>query len=281
MDAENLTQLPNQWTQSVIDALAVLWAKLASFIPNFIGMLLILLVGYLISRVLRSIVSTVLHRAGIDSATQRIGVTDTLKGVGVQIPISEVVGRLVFWLFMLTFLISAAETLGLENVSQTIDSFVTYLPNVIAAVLITIVGLMLAHFVQTLVRTTAEGVGIDYARPISRVAYSILLIVVATLAIDQLGIETTLINNVIQIVLIAIGAALALALGIGTRDVAGNVIAGVYVRDLYKPGTQLKVAGVEGQLVQVGTVSTALSADDGKTYDIPNSDVLKNVVRSE
>ena len=85
--------------------------------------------------------------ANFDTASEKTGLRETMQNVGIELSASHVVGKLVFWLFMLTFLISAADALGLQNVSRTINSFVAYLPNVIGATVIVVVGLMLANFV--------------------------------------------------------------------------------------------------------------------------------------
>ena len=191
---------------------------------------------------------------------------------------SDIVGKLVFWLFMLTFLISAAETLGLENVSSTINFFVEYLPNVIAATLISVLGLLLAYFVRTVIETTAEGMGFGYTRVISRLAYFVLIIVVGILAIDQLGIETDLLDYVVGIVLIAVGAAIAIALGLGTRQVANNIVAGVYTRDLYKPGTRIQFSEYGGIVETIGSVTTSIRTRNGSLIHIPNDQLLQNVI---
>lgn len=271
--------LPVEWKNTVFEAMTALWTKFAEFVPNFLGMIVIVVLGYLISKGLAKITTTILRKVRFEIASEKIGLGATLSKVGIKTSASEIVGKLVFWLFMLTFLISASETLGLDNVSRTIDTFVDYMPNVIAAALIAVLGLVLAHFVRTVVETAIEGMGFGYARAVSRLAHMVLIIVVGTLAIDQLGIETDLLSSVIEIVLIAAGAALAIALGLGTRGVANSVVAGVYARDLYKPGTDLRFGEIEGTVDSVGSITTRVRARDGSFVHIPNDQLVQNIVR--
>ena len=182
-------ELPIEWKNTVVEAMTALWTKVAGFVPNLIGTLIIVIAGYFISKLLGRLTTTVLQKVKFETASERVGLNETLTRVGIAATASEIVGKLVFWLFMLTFLISASETLGLENVSKTIDTFVEYMPQVIAAALITVLGLMLAHFVRQVVETAVDGMGFAYAKPVARLAHIILLIVVGILAIDQLGIE--------------------------------------------------------------------------------------------
>jgi len=271
-------ELPIEWKNTVVEAMTALWTKVAGFVPNLIGTLIIVIAGYFVSKLLGRLTTTVLQKVKFETASERVGLNETLTRVGIAATASEIVGKLVFWLFMLTFLISASETLGLENVSKTIDTFVEYMPQVIAAALITVLGLMLAHFVRQVVETAVDGMGFAYAKPVARLAHIILLIVVGILAIDQLGIETALLNNVIEIVLLAVGAALALALGLGTRGVANAIVSGVYARDIYKPGAQITFEDQGGTIESVGAITTAIKRADGVLVHIPNDRLVQSVV---
>ncbi len=270
--------LPIEWKNTVVEAMTALWTKIAVFIPNLLGAIVIVVIGYLLSLLLARITTAILTKVKFEVASEKTGLNGTLARVGIKSSASEIVGKLVFWLFMLTILISASETLGLENVSRTINTFVEYLPNVIAAALIVVLGLLLAHFVRTLVETAAEGLGFGYARAVSRLAYIVLIVVVGTLAIDQLGVETGLLDQVIGIILIAVGAALAIALGLGTRGVAQSIVSGVYARDLYKPGAKLQFLEYQGTVESVGSITTSIRVQDGTLIHIPNENLLRNVV---
>jgi hypothetical protein len=258
-----------------------LWAKMIAFVPSLIGAAILLIVGYLVGKLARHFVVVLLRRVGFDSASSRVGLHRILERAGIVVTAAEVVGHVVFWLLMLTFLVSAAETLGLANVSQTIDAFVLYLPNVVGAAVIVVVGTTVAAFVRDMVRSGAEGLGIDYARALATLAHGALLVVIASLAIGQLQIETALLNRVVQIVLIATGLGIALAMGLGTRDIAGHIVAGVYLRDLYRPGAKLSVDHREGKLEEVGTIVTRLTTADGGSVYIPNSHLAAVIVSEE
>ncbi|MGE0824442.1 MAG: mechanosensitive ion channel domain-containing protein [Candidatus Binatia bacterium] len=265
----------------VVSVTANPWAKIVAFAPNLMGMLFILVLGYLVSRGLQKIATLIFQKLGFDSLSVRVGLAGILQRTGIYITASVILGRLVFWLFMLTFLISATETLGLSNVSRTIDSFVRYLPNVIGAAVIVIIGMTLAQFVRDLVRSGATGLGVEYARGLGNLAYGVLIVVTGSLAVGQLQIETVLFNRVVEIVLIATGAALALALGFGTRDIARHVVAGTYLRDLYRPGMNISVGEDSGAVQDVGTVITRIRAEDGHTIYIPNGHLTEVVVREK
>ena len=280
-NANRMTEWSAQLRDSVVESLSALASTVAQFIPSLVGATAILMLGYLLSKVLQRVARGVLSKLRLDDACARAGMVDSLEKVGVSVSPSEMMGKLVFWLFMLTTLICASDALGLENVSRTIDSFVGYLPHVMGAALIVVIGLMLANFVRKLVEGAADRIGFEYAKPVGSLVYGMLLIVIGTLAIGQLQIETALLNRVIEIVLIAVGAALALSLGFGTRETARNVVAGVYARESFQPGAKLVVGPDRGVVDHVGAVNTVVKAQDGSTLYVPNGQLVEMVVKEE
>ncbi|MCB1685611.1 MAG: mechanosensitive ion channel family protein, partial [Pseudomonadales bacterium] len=231
----------NLWGNTLLNSMTALWTKVAGFIPNLLAFFVILLIGYALARLLGTLTRRLLVAIHIDDFSQRVGVRTVLDRASIRLDVSAMLSRLVFWLLMLTFLVSATETLGLPRVSATIDTFVQYLPKVLGAAFILLVGLFIAQFVRALIVGGAESLGIESAGGLGGAAYGLLVIIVVTLAIGQLELETEILNQVIAILLISLGGAAALAFGLGSREVAGNILAGTYARELYREGDRLVI----------------------------------------
>ena len=150
----------------------------------------------------------------------------------------------------------------------------------LGAALVLLAGVLLAQLVSGLVRGAAEGVGLEYAHGLGRIAQGLVIIISISVAIGQLEVKTDLLNNVIAIVLISIGLAAALALGLGSREIAGQILAGIYVRELYQVGQQVKVGDVEGQIEEIGTVKTLLLTEEGELVSVSNRTLLDQRVTS-
>lgn len=266
------------WSQSFVAAMTALWTKVASFIPNLVTALIIVLLGFVIARIIDAVLSKGLAKLGLDRLMTGAGVTKMLSRIGIASPVSAVIGKIIYWFIILTFVVSAAETLGLARVSATLDAFALYLPKVFGAALILLAGLLLSHLVAGMVRGTVESIGADYAGGISRLVQGLLVIITVSLAIGQLQIETQLLNTVIAIVLVSFGAAAALAMGLGSRDTVSQIIAGVYLRELYQVGDRIKVEEREGVIEEIGTVKTTLVDDEGRFISIPNRTLLDKPV---
>ena len=268
------------WTHSLVTAMSALWAKVAGFIPNLFVALILVLLGFVVAKLLDTLLSKLLGKVGLDRLMTGTGLTKLLSRGGIQVPVSTLIGKIVYWFVLLIFLVSAAEALGLERVSATLDVLALYLPKVFGAALVLLVGVLLAQLVSGLVRGAAEGVGLDYARGLARIAQGLVIIISISVAIGQLEVKTDLLNNVIAIVLISVGLALALALGLGSRDIAGQILAGIYVRELYAVGQRVKVGEVHGQIEEIGTVKTTLLTEAGELVSVANRILLEQQVNS-
>ena len=268
------------WTQSLVAAMTALWTKVANFIPNLFGALVVVLLGFVVAKLLDTLLSKLLAKLGIDRLMAGTGLTKMLSRVGIQVPISTLIGKIVYWFVLLVFIVSAAESLGLERVSATLDMLALYLPKVFGGALVLLAGLLLAQVVNGLVRGAAEGIGLEYAAGVGRIAQGLVIIISISVAISQLEVKTDLLNHVIVIGLITVGLAVALAMGLGSREIAGQIIAGIYVRELYQVGQEVRVGDIEGQIEEIGTVKTVVLTDDGDLVSLSNRTLLEQRVSS-
>jgi small-conductance mechanosensitive channel len=268
------------WTQCLVTAMTALWTKVANFIPNLFGALVLVLLGFVVAKLLDTLLSKLLAKLGLDRLMAGTGLTKLLGRAGLQVPISTLIGKIVYWFVLLIFLVSAAQSLGLERVSATLDMLALYLPKVFGGALVLLVGVLLAQLANGLVRGAAEGVGLDYAAGLGRIAQGLVIIISISVAISQLEVKTDLLNHVIVIVLITVGLAVALAMGLGSREIAGQILAGIYVRELYQVGQHVRVGEVEGQIEEIGTVKTTVLTDDGDLVSLSNRILLEQQVSS-
>lgn len=270
------------WSQSFFGAMSALWAPIAAFIPRLFGALLVVAVGFLVAKLLDTLLSKLLAKVGLDRLVAGTGVTKLLGRVGIRVPISTLIGKIIYWFVLLIFLVSAAESLGLARVSATLDMLALYVPKVFGAGIILLVGVLLAQLVSGLVRGAAEGVGIDYAGGLARIAQGLVIIISISVAIGQLEVKTELLNYVIAIGLISVGLAGALALGLGSRELVSQILAGIYVRELYEVGQRVRLEGLglDGEIEEIGTAKTLLLTDEGEVVSVANRVLLEQRVGS-
>ena len=272
-------QLEN-WTQSLVSAMGALWSKIAGLIPALLGAIIVVVLGFLVARLLDTLLSKLLAKIGLDRLIQGTGLNKMLARVGIKAPVSKVIGKIVYWFILLVFMVSALESLGLERVSATLDILALYVPKVFAAAIVLLAGILLAQLLNNVVSGAAEGVGLEYAGALGRISQGLVIIITISVAISQLDIKTELLNYVIAIVLFSIGLAVAIAVGFGSKGIIRQVVAGIYVRELYELGQHISFGDVEGTIEEIGTVKTIIQNAEGELVYVPNTALLEQQVKS-
>jgi small-conductance mechanosensitive channel len=264
--------------QRLIDAFANLISSVVNAVPTLIvGILLVagaFLLATLAERSLRFILTKVrfdqlVGKAGIDQAFQRLGIRQDLTWV---------IPRLVYFLVLLLLAQTAVEALGLEAIGNAINAFFSYLPNIVAAMLLLLLGSTVGQFAGRTVTSSAESAGLDFAPALGRLVSSGILFVCAMMAIAQLKIDTEIIRIVTSLVLGGAALAFGLSFGLGTRDIIRNIAAGFYARKLVAIGRPLEIKGERGVLVAVTATHTILEFE-GKETLLPNSEFLNEVAK--
>ena len=148
---------------------------------------------------------------------------------GVKLTLSELLGVLVYWLVLLVIFMIAIDILGLTTVGELINKIVSYIPNVIAAIFIMIIGMFAAAFLANMVTATATNAGITQSRLLGKITQLAIIIFSVLLSLDQMQIAKNIVLLASGIVLASIGLGLALAIGLGCKDIVRD-----FVEDLIK-----------------------------------------------
>lgn len=265
------------WRQVLVDSLAELGTTVAGFLPNLVATFVILGLGWLVSRGTQVVAERLLRQVGLDRASARLRISEILREAGLSASPSRIVARLVFWVLMLTFVLSAVETLGLTAVTATIDRLIGFLPNLIAAGLILVFGLLLARLVRNLVGSAAAAADIGQAVRLGALAQGAVALVVGVVALEQLGIETEVVVTILTAVVLALGVALGVAFALGARPVITHILAGHFLRQSLTAGGSIEVDGRRGVVERVGAVDTLLRDESG-AWSIPNARLIEEVV---
>ena len=265
------------WREILVRAFSELGSNVAGFLPNLVGASLILLAGWILSRALEAVTSRGLRTMGLDGAAARLQIAELLERAGIGLTFSQIVARLLFWLLMLTFVLSSVETLGLTAVTATIDRVIAFIPNVIGAALIGVSGLLLGRFVATLVSSAAAAAGILSSTRVGFLAQVAVVGLVLVLAAEQLGIATSVLVLPFAVALGAAGFAVGLAFALGARPVVTHIMAGHFLKQSLPRNATIEIDGQRGLVERVGAVDTLLRGDD-RTWTVPNGQLLDHVV---
>lgn len=204
----------------VVDPVQALLAQLAAFLPRLLGALGLFLLGWLIAKAIEHVVVRILKALPIDKLSDQVQLSSVLSKGGIKHKISELIGVIVYWLIMLAVVMIVFNALQLTVAAELFQSIVTFLPNVIAAVFILIIGMFAAAFLASTIRTAAGNAGILQAHLLGQLAQSVTVIFSMVAALQQLRIP--FFGEVFLIILSGISLGCALAFGLGCKDLAGR-----------------------------------------------------------
>lgn len=263
--------------QILLSVASELGTTVAGFLPNLVGAFLILLLGWMVSRTVELVTGRALRTLGLDGVATRLRIAEMLKRADLRLTFSQLVGKLLFWLLMLTFLLSSVETLGLSAVTVTIDRLIAFIPNVIGAALIGVGGLLLGRFVGTVVTSAAGAAGFMGAPRLGSLVQILVTGLVFLMAAEQLGIATQAVVLPFTVALAAAGFAIGLGFALGARPIITHIMAGHFLKQSLPRDVAIEIDGQRGLVERVGAVDTLLRGDD-RCWTVPNSQLLERIV---
>ena len=237
-----------------------------------------LLVGGLVfAWILGRLATRSLRAVGIDDLAERFGVHEVLARLGFQRSLARLVGRAVRIALSVVVVIAALAALGLRALSRSLNEAVLFLPKLLVALALVLIGAVVADFARD--RISRLGDQMDLGAAAGRAAQIVVFGVFALTAIAQLGIPTQILTALVALVAVAAALTLALAFGLGGRDVARQLSAGRYVGGAYRLGETISLDDVRGEIVALESAATVVRTEEGELVRVPNQRLLESIVR--
>lgn len=201
---------------------------IAEFVPALFGALVILFAGYLLAKLVEKGSHRLLRAMKFNTLLDRGGVLEAVARSGTPINPARVVSAFLFWGVMFSVLLVAANAIGLESLAAVFSELLSYIPGIIAALVIVIVGIVLGEFVEGLLRAAAGAV--DGGAVIARIGRVSVIVLAVFMALQELGVATDIVTTAFAILFGAVALALGLAFGLGNRELAGDITRAWYER---------------------------------------------------
>jgi hypothetical protein len=258
------------------------WAQTIGVAPQIVAMVVVLIIGYVVATFVARAVTTLSEKLGLQTAADQSGLADSMHHVGLQRNVPAIIGTIVFWLLMSVFVMAGFNILGLQAVTDAMQEIVHYIPNLLVATVLIVVGLLVATFLRGVVATSADRVGLSYAEHLANGCYYVFALLTFIAAFKQLGVQFALLENLILIAFGALAVGFGLAFGLGGRDVMAGILAGYYVRQRLHSGDHVTLGHLEGTVREVGPVATIIETEEDGLLNrrsVPNTKMLNEAVR--
>jgi hypothetical protein len=216
------------WSDAIKDSFGKFVGKVVAFLPNLLAMATILIIGFLLAWVLKVLLFRFLKAIQFDRRSERWGLTHILSKGGMTYSPAHLLSRFIYWVVVLITLILGINALEVAATQNLIAQFFNYLPNLFAAIVISIIGYLVALFLGQAVLIAAVNAQMESARILSRAVRWFIIVLSLTMALYQLGIAEEVITATFIILFGGIVLALAVAFGWGGRDLAKAFLESVY-----------------------------------------------------
>lgn len=276
----DLIQFDEFFNKRLLEPLFGQWDMLVAFLPKVIAALIVLVLGLLVAVVLALVARSIMRKIGIDKLSRNAGVDAMMHEGGLKSTPSQLIGKMVFWLVFFATLMPATELLGITELTRLTESFVTFLPRIIAAIIIVVFGFVVANFLRHTVQSSHNSLGLTSTKTIGGMVYGLTVAITIVVALGQLGMDTQLLYTVLITIIASMSFAIALAVGLGGREMAHNLVAGFYARESFMPGHEIRVEKYTGILKEIQAQNTLIEAE-GEIISIPNSHLFQQVVCSK
>ncbi len=213
-----------EWSAAMMTSLAAAMALFFSAIPKIFGFLIIVIVGWLVASAVEKGIAAVLRTIKFNHLAERSGLADFVAKMGTSTDSAGMIALIVKWFIRLIALVVAFDALGLPAVSDVLRQLLLWLPNVIVALVVLVIGGLAAKALANVVRASASEAGLTNAALLAKIASTVVWTFAIIVAVNQIGIATTLVNTLFMAIVGAIALALGLAFGLGGRETAAEIV---------------------------------------------------------
>ncbi|MBW7990311.1 MAG: hypothetical protein FVQ84_09895 [Planctomycetes bacterium] len=213
-----------EWNSLIVAPISEMLTKLIGYLPTLIGALVILTIGWVVAKTLRRVFIRGLEAIHFNKLADKAGISEILNKGGLKTSANDVLSSLVYWLVIIMVLVMVVNALGLPQASSVLESLFAFIPNVIAAMFVLVVGMFLANFVSGIIHTAAGNASLPKPEMLAAVSRWAIIIFAGTISLRELGIATLLVTTTFNIILAGFCLAGALAFGLGGRDVAAKYL---------------------------------------------------------
>jgi len=240
-----------------------LWSQFLGVIPKILMAIGFVLLALIILKVVNYILKKLLKLSNIDSLTTKLNEAELFGKNDYDIIPSKILLKFVKYLIILIFIIIASESLGLTMVSEGIASFIGYLPILISALLIFVVGVYLASLIKKAVQDTLKSLEVNGSNLVGNIVFYAIVVVVSITALNQAGIDTEIITSNLTLILGSVLISFTIAFGLGARDVITRLLFGFYSRKNFEVGQHIKTKKIEGTIQQIDNICITIKTDSG------------------
>ncbi|MCJ7804362.1 hypothetical protein MUP35_01320 [Patescibacteria group bacterium] len=220
----------DSWYQAFLVSATSILSSVFRFIPTIIGAIIVFIVGLILARWGKIIVTKILSKIRLNKFLKKVGFENFLEKAEIKIRAEEFFGLFVYWLIVIIFSIATLNIFGLTAVSQMLVHLLNYVPKVVSAIIIFTAGFLLAQFVGSVVKGSLGQIDRQLSRMAAKFTRYLLIGIAVLVAINELGIAQSFINTLLIGFVATLVLAFGLSFGLGGKDLVAKLLEDWYKR---------------------------------------------------
>jgi len=237
---------------------------LLSGLPKVLGFIGFIILSWILIKIFLYIVKKGLSKTKIDEWSKKLSETEIFGSTTINIVLTKVILGALKWLLVLIFVLVGADIFGLDIVSQGIGNFIAYLPKLLTALLIFVGGVYVGTIVKKAIHSMFKSLEITGGNLVGNIAFYLIVIFISITALNQAGIDTSIIEKNITLILGSIVLSFTIAFGLGSRDVVKKLLFGFYTRKNFEVGQRIKVGKTKGEIIAIDNICMTIKTNEGK-----------------
>ncbi len=242
-----------------------LYQELVLIFPKVIGGIVFIILSYLVLKLMLFITKYVFKLSKIEKLKEALNNSDALKNSSIEVDPGKIILQFVRLFIILLIVIIGSDIFGLSVVSNQIGRIIDYLPQFFSAVLIFAGGFYLANYIKNIIKGLIKSIDLNGAKIISNVIFYIILIFTIITSLNQAGVNTDLITNNLSLILGSIFLTLAIAFGLGSKDVIYRLLLSFYTNRNFEIGQRIIIdEEVKGTIISINNICMIVQTETEK-----------------
>lgn len=271
---EKMTEFKN----IAMDSLVSMWLEVTKIFPNIIGTLLLLIIGFFVTKIILKIIRKILRISKVEKLDEKLNDIEIVEGKSLNIDTVAIITGFVKWILYIMLLIMAADIMNLTIISEQISELLSYLPQLFSALVIFTLGLLFANFVKKSLRSLFDSMDTSGGKAISSIVFFLILTFISITALNQAGVNTEIITSNLVMIMGAFLLAFALAFGFGAREIVGKLLKTFYVRKTFEVGQKIEFDNAIYTVKNIRNISIVLENEDGQLI-VPIEEITQSRIK--
>lgn len=246
-------------------------------LPTVAGFIGFVIISWIFIKLFLWIVRKALAKTNIDQWSEKLSETKIFGDTTINIVLTNVILGVLKWFLILIFVMAGSNIFGLDTLSEGIKSFFAYLPRLLTALGIFVAGAYLGTMVKKAIQGMFKSLELTGGNLVGNIAFYLIVIFLSITALDQAGVDTSVIKSNLTLIIGSILLAFTIAFGLGSRDAVARLLFGYYSRKNFEIGQRVKINGVEGIIVSIDNICLMLSTPEGKVV-LPIKEIVDSKV---